>query len=156
MISQGDLNKVIQAALKADPYYNDVNVTRGQLIPDEDPSSCPWLGIYRKRTDYDPASIGYAVDQAGVTDNWRGVYQVTLVLLESDLGNDVETLERLEDKIEARIKYTVAFFKRDTTIRQHVDLVRSIAVSYFYNYREATTLYVQGALIDLTLEVIGS
>lgn len=157
MITLGKVTKMIQAVIKEDAYYERFQgrITRGQVIPDEDPNACPWLGIYRRQADYEPSSIGYAVNQAGETDNWQGTLQVTVAILESNISNN-EAEESVEDLIEGHVEHTIALFWMNTTLKGIVDMVKTVKVSYFYNYREGETLYTQGALIDLTLEVIGS
>lgn len=156
MITLGRLTKTILEVLKADAYYQQFQaVTRGQVIPDEEPGACPWIGVYRRQADYEPASIGYASNQPGRTDNWKGTLAVSIIIIESNISNN-DAEEEVEDRLEAHIEHTIELFFQDTTIKGLVDMVKDVRVRYFFNYRSGETLYTQGALIELTLEVIDS
>lgn len=154
MISLAELTKTVYEIIDQDEYYSDFTKERGETIPDNDPQACPWIGVFRKRANYNPQSIGYSV-QSGDTDNWRGEIELAIVILESN-QNNVDGGGKTEDALEEHVKHTIELLFSNTTLQNKVDMIKTLSVTYTYNEYDSETIYIQGAVINFTLVVVQS
>lgn len=137
-----DMTKAIETAFRTDPTFNAWVIERSEYV-NENPSLCPWLGIYRAGIDYSPETLGNGPDY------WTGEATIRLVVQASDYENGAAA----EDALEAQVSDVVNKMFSDTTIRETVDMITGVNVTYSYRSEEETTMFFQAAIIELTMEV---
>lgn len=154
MRNVADITKVIEKIIHDSPKFADFTVLRSGVIPDDNPSSCPWIGIYRREASYDPRSIGYATVSTD-TQNWTGQIRLAIVILRTSLNN-MQGPAYAEDELEEDIKNLLELFFSDITLKQSIDLIREVSITYTFDEYDSEKMHVQGAIVDLLLEVIQS
>ena len=142
MLNASDITKAVEQAFLSDPLFKEFTVERGEFV-NENPAICPWLGIYRKDIDYTPETLG------GGSDYWTAIMTLTLVVQATNYSSGAEC----EDDLEKLVTDVIDKIFSDTTLRNTIDMVNSLKVSYSYVADDEETLFFQSALIDMTLEV---
>ena len=142
MLLASDISKAIEEAFRADPTFNEYVIERSEYV-NENPSLCPWLGIYRGGIDYAPETLGDGPEY------WTGEMVMRLIVQASDYNSGAEA----EDKLEAQVRDVINKMFVDKTIRGSVDIINSVRVTYSYVAEDEATMFFQAAIIELTLEV---
>jgi hypothetical protein len=142
MLLASDISKAIEEAFRADPTFNEYVIERSEYV-NENPSLCPWMGIYRGGIDYSPETLGDGPDY------WTGSMVMRLIVQASDYNSGADA----EDKLETQVRDVINKMFTDKTIRGSVDIINSVQVSYSYVAEDEATMFFQAAIIELTLEV---
>lgn len=142
MIDAATISRAVETAFKADPAFNAFTVERSEWV-NENPSRCPWLGIYRGGMDYSPETLGNGPDY------WTGAMTLRLMVQAANY----ESGAAVEDELEGYVRDVIGKVFSDTTIRGSVDMVTGVSVNYSYIAEDSETLYFQAAIIELNLEV---
>ena len=142
MITVSDVTKAVETAFNNDPLFTTFTIERSEFV-NENPSLCPWLGIYRGDITYDPETLGLG------DDAWEGRMVLRLVAQATNFNSGAEAEDQLEDYVNKIITKMLG----DTTLAGTIDMITGIKVSYSYIAEEEETIYFQAAIIELTLEV---
>jgi len=100
-----------------------------------------WIGIYRKRIDYDPRNLGVA------PNNYEAEIDFVVLVQRSALSSGAAA----EDALEKTIKYVL---DRIVQIpKTYIDFFSNVMIDYTYIEDDKKSMYFQGALITFTAEV---
>jgi len=145
MINLSTILKALQAQLSSNVDVTEIfkkdKITRGQYI-NNDPSRCPWLGIYRGTTDFEPRTLGSV-------NNWEAFPKAKIIVQAISYKSGEQAEELLEGYVEAVMDAVLT----DTSIGNTVDMVTGMQVEYGYNEEVRETVYFQSAIITFNLEV---
>ena len=142
MLKVNTITKAVVTAFQNDPEFSKFTIERSEFV-NENPSVCPWIGIYRGGIDYDPETLGQGPDY------WTGIMTLRLIVQAANFNSGQDA----EDDLEGYVETVISKIIEDTTIRASVDMVNDIKVTYSYVAEEEETIYFQAAMIEMTLEV---
>lgn len=141
MINVAELTKTIQKVLKEHPTLLDLkNVERGEYV-NFDPGACPWLGVYRTDVEYAPRALG------NHSKSWE--VSITIKLVLQVYGKDGPTAE---EELENLIHRVLSVMLTDLTVKQVVQMLRTMRVQYSYDETESKTMDFQWAFVTLVYE----
>jgi hypothetical protein len=142
MINVSTITKQIKSWLESSTDLTEFEVTRSEFVnEDAGKATSGWIGIYRRTVDYDPRNLGIP------PNNYEGEVVIDIVIQRSSLKSGEDAEDRLEDSIKKVLDRIVQIPK--TFIDSFIDLT----VDYTYIEDERTTMYFQGALVSLTVNV---
>lgn len=142
MINVTNITKAIESIFKEDPISDKFKGIERGNVPNIDAGHTPWLGIYRRRVDYDPHTIGGA-------RSWKGNVEIGLLVQASSFDSGGTT----EDILENLLKDVHAVLLKNKKLKGTVDRLVGMAVEYFFNDNNDTSFAYQQAEIILTYEV---
>ena len=128
------------AVLSAKGY----NVKQGVYI-NRNPDIEPWVGVYKGKRNYTPATLGHDLLQ------WDNSITVMVVVQAAFYGDGDLTDELLEE----RIKEVLDAVNGDHTIGGQVDMLNDISIEYSYVREDSSTILFQEATINLIYEISG-
>jgi len=128
--------------LESDTNLDGVTVERSEFV-NEDASRAVngWIGIYRKRIDYDPRNLGVS------PNNYEGDIDFVVLVQRSALSSGADTEDALEKTVKDVLDRVVQI------PRTHIDFFSNIEIDYTYIEDDRKSMYFQGALITFTAEV---
>ena len=142
MIKANDITKALIEAFDNDSGFNGFTLERSEYV-NENPSLCPWLGVYRAGMDYQPETLGLG------EDHWTGLFTVNIVVQAANMASGEES----EDDLESYVELVISKVFADTSIGAIVDMVNSVKVTYSYKAEDETSMYFQSAIIEMIMEV---
>jgi len=142
MIKVNTITKAVETMFRTDPEFNTFTIERSDWV-NENPSVCPWLGIYRGNIDYNPETLGNGPDY------WTGLMTLRLVVQAANYESGAAS----EDELETYVEAVISKILTDTTLRGVVDMVNEVNVTYTYLAEQEDSLFYQAALIEMKLEV---
>ena len=122
--------------LKNDTRLANVEVSRSQEIG-SDPSSCPWVGVYRLRVKYPIRTLG-----SGGMRGQRVMMAIVLQQANPSSGADCE------DDLEDLIGKVMSVLLSDVTLNNTVQFLDEFDVSYEDYTKTKTGVYMQTAAIQ--------
>jgi hypothetical protein len=138
------INKISQAivsVLERDPdLYEKVTIERS-TIPNEDPSKCPWIGIYRVRSDFTVRALGLS--------NRTQATQFSIIVQESAANESTSA----EDDHETLISRVLDAIFADPTLGGVVRTTTLASVDYVLVANKDEEL-LQSAQLLLTFETL--
>lgn len=145
MINFATITRALAVQLESTQSVRDIlksDIVRGGYI-NVNPSLCPWLGVYRRKIDYSPRTLG-------PVESWDATPQINVIIqaVSYKSGDDCE------DLLESYIEKIVDAIWADPTIGNTVDMITGFSVEYGYNETDLDSLYFQSAIITLDLEVL--
>jgi len=114
-------------------------VERAEYIND-DPSRCPWVGVYRGGLQLDPQTLGRG------SNRWRAQVDLKVVVQAESIDDGAQA----EDNLQAYEKAVLAAIDADTTIGGTVQSVIAYSIDYDYVRDERSSVYFQAAIITVT------
>lgn len=142
MIKVNTITQAVEEMFNTDPEFNRFTIERSDWV-NENPSVCPWIGIYRGDMQYNPETLGDGPDY------WTGLMNLRLVVQSANYESGAAAEDELEDNVEIVISKILS----DTTLRGVIDMVNEINVNYTYLAENDQTMFYQAALIEMKLEV---
>ncbi len=142
MINVATIMIQVQDWLISDSNLDGVVVERSEFV-NEDASRAVngWIGIYRKRIDYDPRNLGIS------PNNYQAEIDFVVLVQRSALLSGADAEDALEKMIKSVLDRVVQLPKT------HIDFFANITIDYTYIETDRTSMYFQGALITFTAEV---
>lgn len=142
-INVATISNALKTQLENSSFMTDfVAIERGQ-IANQEPAHTPWCCIYRSSVEYDPHTLGPAVNA------WKGIVEFVIVVQAAAMtgGSDAE------DTIEAAVKNVMDALFEDKTINNNVDMLTGLNVDYNFDSNEEETMIYQQADITVQYEV---
>ena len=144
LINVAEITEALYAQLKADAataaLFN--TIARGTYV-NQDANATPWIGVYRAKVEYDPATLGTRISQ------WRARVKLRLVIqATSIIGGDVA-----QDAIEAAAATALDAVFADKTLGGAVDMLVGMDTTYSYQESEQETMLFQQMDVELEFEV---
>lgn len=130
------VTEAVRAAFDADPWFKDeqVKVSRSEVV-NEDPSTCPWVGIYKRREIFRPRTT-----QTRAQD-----IELVVWLQASHMGSGKEC----EDRLGFLVANALRVLFSDHTLRGTIQFNNDADVSYVYDEKKGD-VHFQSALISIT------
>ena len=141
MINIADLSAATVTLLRNNPTLSDVKeIERGEYA-NRDAARAPWIGVYRSDVSYEPRALG------NHNRSWLAtVTQKLIVQVYSGTG------EAAEDELEDLVSRVMAALLGDLTLRNYVEMLRSLKIQYSYDETDGSSMDFQWAFITLTYE----
>lgn len=116
-----------------------IRVSHSERLP-EDPSLCPWVGVYQVRSDYEnsPRVIGFG---SGLR---RGRHTFAVVMQEADASSGAACKRRLELVVRA----VTSAILSDPSIGGRVLVLEEFAVAY--EFLPTSSGFIQQAVLQFT------
>ncbi len=142
MINVATIMIQVQDWLISDSNLDGVVVERSEFV-NEDASRAVngWIGIYRKRIDYDPRNLGIS------PNNYQAEIDFVVLVQKAVLSSGADAEDVLEKMIKSVLDRVVQLPKT------HIDFFSNINIDYTYIEDDKKSMYFQGALITFTAEV---
>ena len=106
------ITKALEELLVNDQDLEHVTVCRAEPM-NEDPSNCPWVGIYRRDIEFNPRTLGMG---SGHRD-YRG--NIVLIVQTSSLSSGASC----EDELDSLVEDIVDSILTDPTIRSSIEML---------------------------------
>lgn len=135
-VNVSDATKAVERAFK-DGCDETCTIERAEPI-NEQPSRCPWVGIYRTGVRYPSRALtgrsGYRQQRIGLA----------IIAQQSDPNSGAEC----EDALETLIQTVMGILLTDETLKGVVDVLDEVQVTY-QNYGLVDSAYMQTAVIEI-------
>lgn len=131
-----DVTQAIKDQIRTYVGLQSVTVERS-ADRNNDPSGCPWIGIYRLSVDYEQKVLGFG---GGIR------YQRIQVLLLIEAANQ-ESGEACEEDLEDLVSKVCAALLSDTTLRGTVGTIDGFRVD-LEAYKRSSSVYMQTAALQ--------
>jgi len=142
MINITDITKALHDIFKTSVTMQDfASIERGN-IPNRDMSHTPWLGIYRRKVEYDPFTLGGS-------RSWKAKVEIGLLVQVASFSDG----EDVEDKLEVQIQNVQKILIDNKKVDNTVDQLIGVYVEYFFNDESDESYTYQQAEIVITYEV---
>lgn len=135
-----NVTAALVAALRQDNRFQSVAVSRAMEI-NEQPSACPWVGIYRGSQRFVPRTLG-------ATSGFMN-QQIDLIAVIQAAGGT--SGDECEDRIEELIASVISVVLSDISIGGTVHMVTGLDLRY-RDYRHDGSAYMQTAELYITAE----
>jgi len=142
MINVTNITKAIEDIFKKDPISDKFKSIERGNIPNKDIGHTPWLGIYRRKVDYDPHTIGG-------NRSWKGTVELGLLVQAASFKDGEDAEDILEDLLQS----IQAVILNNKKLNGTVDMLTGLGVEYFFNDEDDPSFTYQQAEIILTYEV---
>ena len=140
MINVAGITRAIEKTLSLEHKFADVTVVRGDVVND-DPSVAVngWIGIYRNKISYSPHTLG----KGG--RNWDAEVTIFIVVQMTSFSSG----EDCEDRLEELIIDVLTTVNSNRDIRQTIDMITGLDITYTYDRDNEESTYYQQAIIEL-------
>jgi len=138
-INASAVTQAIEAMLTGDPTLNtlsNLQVERSEPLNDQ-PSRCPWLGIYRTGVQLPSHTLGMG-------SGYR-LQQVGFAIFAQQ--SHPESGSKCEELLEALVQQTLSVLLSDETLQGNVDVLDQVAVTYL-DYSQVQNAFMQTAIIQ--------
>ena len=142
MINITNITKALQTIFTDAVSIQDFAAIERGNIPNRDMSHTPWLGIYRRKVEYDPFSIGGS-------RSWKAQVEIGILLQVASFADG----EDVEDKLEAQLQNVQEVLLANKKVNSTVDQLIGMSVEYFFNDEDDESYTFQQAEIVVTYEV---
>lgn len=142
MINVTTITKAIESIFKNNPIADKFKGIERGNVPNIDMGGTPWLGIYRRKVDYDPHTIGG-------NRSWKGLVEIGLLVQAASLDDGSDA----EDILEELLKEVHEVLLANKTLNNTVNRLTGLSVTYFFNDEQDTSFAYQQAEVILTYEV---
>jgi hypothetical protein len=140
MLNMSTVNAAVKVILDdALPTYNILRAP----YTNQDADKCPWIGIYRGPSEYDPRVLG-----PGKGKKWRANNIIRLQVQAASSNSGQAAEEKLEQYIG---EVTDALFT-DPTLGGTVSTIVGVSVDYSFNEEQSETMYFHMATVDIKVE----
>jgi hypothetical protein len=137
IIAEAVKQMIIEAAT-TDPALEGITATRAE-VPNEDPSLCPWAGVYKTNLQFPSRTLG-----AGPGSRYQ---QTALTIIAQYAGG--ENGQECEDGLETVVQGIVSALCNDQTLKGNVDILTTMTVTYD-SYNQVEDTFMQEAFISIT------
>lgn len=114
------ITKAVQKMLKADPRLENITTIERSPLLNEDPSKCPWIGIYRDESTFEVRTLGLGPGAR------RQQTRIVLVLQVSNANDGEQT----EDELEEYVSYALDVLFSDATLLGNVSTITLSSAKY--------------------------
>ena len=143
MLNMAEVNEAVRLLLTNDDTANGYIISRSEYI-NADADKCPWVGIYRGPSKYDPRTLGS--NRSG--KKWRAVNVVRLQVQAASGVSGVQAEERLEEYISIIMPILLS----NPSLSGTVSTITGYEISYSFNETVSKSMYFHMATIDISVE----